>query len=133
MQCKLRYVNFGRVSDHRRAFRQAFRVTGICDDWYRSTIGVIVISLETPWSTRENFGCTWECLEALTTSLGAPATSLGAPVRSLRVPAICLRVPARSLGVPRITVEQSGKNNICFGNAAGAPGNHSHCISFNNF
>ena len=29
-------------------------------------------------------------------------------------------------GAPRITVEQSGKNNIVFGNAAGAPGNHSY-------
>ena len=30
------------------------------------------------------------------------------------------------LGAPRITVEQSGKNNIFFGNAAGAPGTHSY-------
>jgi len=35
-----------------------------------------------------------------------------------------------SLGAPWITVEQSGKNNIFFGNAAGAPGNHSYCIQF---
>ena len=38
-----------------------------------------------------------------------------------------------SLGAPRITVEQSGKNNIFFGNAAGAPGNHSYYLSFNDF
>jgi len=52
-------------------------------------------------------------------SLGVPVTSLGAP--------------ATSLGAPRITVEQSGKNNISFGNAAGAPGNHSYYILFNDY
>jgi hypothetical protein len=31
-------------------------VIGICDDWYRSTMGVIVISLGTRWSTGENIG-----------------------------------------------------------------------------
>jgi hypothetical protein len=35
--------------------------------------------------------------------------------------------PARSLGVTRITVELSGTN----GNAAGAPGNHSYNLLFN--
>jgi len=58
------------------------------------------------------FRCIWEHLGAPTTSLGAPATSLGAP---------------------QITAEQSGRNNILFGNAAGAPGNHSYYFSFNNF
>ena len=53
------------------------------------------------------------------TNLGAPATSLGSP--------------ATSLGAPRITVEQSGKNNIVSGNAAGAPGNYSYYLSFNDF
>ena len=48
--------------------------------------------------------------------MGAPATKLGAP--------------ATCLGAPPITVEQSGKNNIFFGNAAGAPGNHNHCVQF---
>ena len=42
---------------------------------------------------------------------------------NLGVPATCLRAPG-------ITVEQSRKNNIFFGNAAGAPGNHSYCIQF---
>jgi len=37
---------------------------------------------------------------------------------------------ATCLGAPRITVEQSVKNNIFFGNAAGVPGNHSYCIEF---
>jgi len=60
VECKLRWVNFRRVSDPRRAFQPAFRVTGISDDWYRSSIGVIVISLRTPRSAREHFGSTWE-------------------------------------------------------------------------
>ena len=72
MECKLRCINFRRVSDPRRAFRPAIRVTGISDDCYRSTMGVIVIGLGTPRSARENFGCTWEHLGAPTTSLGAP-------------------------------------------------------------
>ena len=67
-------------------------------------MGVIVISLGTPQSAGEDFRCTWK-------HVGAPMTSLGAPTTSL--------------GAPRITVEQSGKN-VCFGNAAGPPGNHSY-------
>jgi hypothetical protein len=43
--CKLRYVNFRRVSDPRRAFQLAFRVKGIFDNRYTSTMGVIVIYL----------------------------------------------------------------------------------------
>jgi len=87
---------------------------------------VIVISLGTPQSARENFGCTWE-------HLGAPATCMVAPTKSLGAPTTILGAPARSLGAPQITVEQSGKNNIFFGNAAGVPGNHSYYILFNDF
>jgi len=101
VECKLRCVKFSRVSDPTRVFQPAFRVTEISDDWYRSTMGVIVISLETPWSAGENFGCTWEHLGAPVTSLGAPTTSQGAPTTSLGA-------LATSLGAPRITVEQSG-------------------------
>jgi hypothetical protein len=36
-------------------------VMGISDDWYSSTMGVIVISLGTCWSAGENFGCMWKC------------------------------------------------------------------------
>jgi len=36
-------------------------VTGISDDWYRSIMGVIGISLEACRSARENIGCTGEC------------------------------------------------------------------------
>jgi hypothetical protein len=60
VECKLRSVNFRRVLDPRRAFWPALGVTGISDDGYRSTMGVIVISLGTPPSTTENFGCTLE-------------------------------------------------------------------------
>jgi len=118
VQCKRKCGNFRRVSDPGRAFRLAFRVTAISDDWYNSTMGVIVISLGTLQSTGENFRCTWEHLGAPATSLGAPMTSLGAP--------------ATSLGAPRITVEQSGKI-ILIGNAAGAPGNNSSYLLFNDY
>jgi len=38
-------------------------------------MGVIVISLGTPQSAGENFGCTWEHLGVPTTSLGAPGSA----------------------------------------------------------
>jgi len=71
------------------------------------------------WTEAVAFGCTWEHLGAPATRLGAPTTSLGAPVSSQ--------------GAPRITVEQSGRNTILFGNTAGAAGNHSYYLSFNDF
>jgi len=126
VECKLRCINVRRVSDPRRAFRPAFGVTGISDHWYMSTMGVIGISLRTPRSAGENFGCTWEHLGALATRLGVPMTGLGAQMTSLGA-------PMTSLGAPRITVKQSGKNDIFFGNVAGEPGNHSYYLSFNNF
>jgi hypothetical protein len=61
VECKLRRVNIRRVSNPRRVFWLAFRVTGISDDWYRSPMGVIVISLGIRRSAGENFGCTWKC------------------------------------------------------------------------
>jgi hypothetical protein len=126
VECKLRGVNFRRVSDPRTAFWPAFRVTGISGDRYRSTIGAIVRGLGTSQRAGKNISCTWEHQGALATSLGAPATILGAPVTSQGA-------PATSLGAPRMTVEQSGKNNIFFQTAAGAPGNYSYYISFNDF
>jgi len=98
MECKLRCVNFRRVSDPTRAFQPAFGVTEISDYWYRCTMAVIVISLRTPRSAGENFGCTWEYLGAPETSLGAQATSLGAPTSSLGAPTTSLGAPTRSLG-----------------------------------
>ena len=82
MECKLRCVNFRRVSDPMREFLPAFRVTGISNDWYRCTMGVILRALGTPRSTGGNIGCTWEYLGAPATSLGAITTSLGAPGRA---------------------------------------------------
>jgi len=55
-----------------------------------------------------------------------PSERLGVVVSSLGAPATCLRAP-------RITVEQSRKNNILFGNAAGGPVNYSYYLSFNDF
>jgi len=77
VECKLRCVNFKRVSDTRRAFWPALGVSEISDEWYRSTMGVSVTSLRTPRSAGENFGCTCE-------HLGAPATSVGAPRITIR-------------------------------------------------
>jgi len=68
-------------------------------------MGVIWTDLGIPPSARENYGCTWKYL-------GGPST--------------CLRAL-------QIIVKQSGKNNILFENAAGAPGNYSYYLSFNNF
>jgi len=48
VECKLRSINFRRVSDPRRVFRPAFGVTGISDDWYGSTMGAVVKSLGAP-------------------------------------------------------------------------------------
>jgi hypothetical protein len=83
VECKPRCINFKRVSDSRRAFQLAFGVTGISDDWYRTTMGVIVISLETPLSAGENIGYAWAHLGAPATSLEALTTRLGAPIGKL--------------------------------------------------
>jgi len=83
----------------------------------------IPASLQSNWNLRwwlqeyhesdcDRFWSTWK-------HLGAPATSLEAL--------------ATSLGVPWITAEQSGKNNIFFGNTPGAPGHHGYYVLFNDF
>jgi len=72
-----------------------------------------------PGSTWESRRHDWECRRQAWEHLGAQMTSLGAPVKNL--------------GAPGITVEQSGRNNIFFGNTAAAPGNHSYYLLFNNF
>jgi len=53
-------------------------------------------------------------------------------VRVYRADVVAFRCSCEHLGPRRITVEQSGKS-IFFGNAAGAPGNHSNYLSFNDF
>jgi len=96
-------------------------------------MGVMVVGLGTTWSAGENSGCTWEHLGVPVTSQAAPATSLGALATSLGTPATSMGTPATSLGAPLITGEQFGQNTIFFGNVAGAPGNHSCYLSFNDY
>ena len=79
MECKHGLVNLRRVSDPRSAFLPAFRVTGISDNWYKSTMGVIEIGLKRAWSAEQTCGRTWEDLGALATSRGVRVKSLGAP------------------------------------------------------
>jgi len=64
------------------------------------------------WTNAVAFGCTWE--------------HLWSPIRSLEA-------PVTSLGAPPIIIEQSRRKKIFFGNTAGAPGNHSYYLSFNDF
>ena len=56
MECKLRSINFRRKSDPRRAFLPAFRVTGISDDWFMSTMGAVVIRLGAPGTVAQPMG-----------------------------------------------------------------------------
>ena len=133
MECKLRCFYFRRVSDFRRAFWPALGVTGISDDLYWSTIGVILIFVGIPRSAREYFGCTWEQLGAPVTNLEVLPTSPEAPMANLGALIISLGVLVTSLGALRTTVEQSGKHIIIFGNAAGVPGNHTYYLLFNDF
>jgi hypothetical protein len=72
MECKLRCVSFRRVSNPRRAFLPAFRVTGISENRYRCTMGVIVIGLGTALNGGKNF-------VYINKHLGVPATNLGTP------------------------------------------------------
>jgi len=83
VEYKLRCINYRRVSDSRRAFWLAFRVTGISDDLNRSPLAVIVISLGKPRSARENIRCIWEYLGAPPTTLVVPVTFLEASTTSL--------------------------------------------------
>ena len=50
-----------RPSEYLGSLMTGTGVTGISDYWYRSTMGVIVMSLGTCRSAGENFGCTWMC------------------------------------------------------------------------
>jgi len=55
---------------------------------------------------------------------------------SLGVPTVCLGAPTPSLGVPGSTSNHcraDWENDIFFGNVAGAPGNYSYYLSFNDF
>ena len=105
VECKLRCVNFRRVSDPRRAFQPAFRVSGISENWYSSTIGVIIIGLQIPRSAGDNFGCTWEHRQQAWERWRHSCEHLATPAISLGTPTTSLGVPATSMEAPRITVE----------------------------
>ena len=142
MECKLRCVNFRRVSDPRRAFPPAFRVTGTAGDWYRSTMGVIMRGVGTPRSTGENFWCTWEHLGAPTTSLGAPGSAGDKPGSTGNKPGSTGNKSRSTGNKSRSAGDKSGSTSNhsravwekhLLGNTAGAPRNHSYYLSFNNY
>jgi len=56
VECKVRSVNFRRVSDLRRAFWPAFSITGISDDRYGSTMGAVVKGLGAPGTVAQPMG-----------------------------------------------------------------------------
>ena len=56
VECKLRSVNFRRVSDPRRVFQQAFGVTGISDDRSRSNWDLLWLIQEYDGSDCVKFG-----------------------------------------------------------------------------
>jgi len=89
-------------------------------------MGMIFISVGILQSTEENIGCTWEHLEVLPTCLEGLQISMGMPIT-------ILGVLVKILQAPWITTELSQKNNICFRNTAGTPGNHSYYLSSNDF
>jgi len=60
VECKLRSVNFRRVSDPRRVFRPAFRLTGISDNRYRSNWNLWWLIKEYNGSDCDKFGSTSE-------------------------------------------------------------------------
>jgi len=79
-----------------------------------------------PGSTWEHRQRAWESRREAWDHLIAPSANLGVLTTGLTA-------PTTRLGARRITVEQSWKNIIFFGNAAGEPGNHSYNLSFNEF
>jgi hypothetical protein len=81
-------------------------------------MGVIVISVGTPWCAGANVGCTWE-------HLGAPAICL--PAKTTRLGALAI-----SLGAHGITLVQSGKIFFVW-NGAALPGYYSYYLSFNDY
>jgi hypothetical protein len=65
--------------------------------------------------------------------LREPTSKLGGLATTQEGLTLKLGVLVARLGAPQFTVEQTGKNNIFFGNAAGAPRNYSYYLSFNDF
>jgi hypothetical protein len=67
-------------------------------------------------------------------TLGAPTTTLGAPTTTLEAPGSAGDKPGSAGDMSGSASNDSTavwENNIIFGNAAGAPGNHSYYLSFN--
>jgi hypothetical protein len=73
---------------------------------------VTVVHMGTPRSTGENYGCTWEILDARLTSLEATATCLETPMRRLGAPTTSLGAPKTSLGASWRTSGKSGSTPI---------------------
>jgi len=88
--------------------------------WYVwEHLGVPERTLGAHWNTWERWRQPWEHQQQSLEHRGQALEHLGAP--------------ATSLGAPQVTVKQSGKNIIFFGNVAGAPRDHSNYLSFNDF
>jgi len=84
VECKLRSVNFRRVSDPRRVFRLAFRVTGISDNRYRSNWNLWWLIQEYDVSDCDKFGSTLERRRELLVHLGVSPNQRGNHKQTLR-------------------------------------------------
>jgi len=84
VECKLRSVNFRRVSDPTRAFRPAFRVTGISDDWYSSNWDLWWRVKEDHKSDCDKFGNTLERLREVWVHLEVSPNQCGYYKHNLR-------------------------------------------------
>jgi hypothetical protein len=86
VECKLRCVNFRRVSDTRRAFLPGFRVTGSAGDKPGSADDKPGSAWEHRRQTEEHRRHVWEHLESQLSSLGKPS-SLGTLLVRLEIKA----------------------------------------------
>jgi len=84
VECKLRSVYFRRVSDPRRVFWQAFRVTGISDDRYRSNCDLCSLIQEYDGSDCDTFGSTPGRWRELWVHLGVSPNQRGNHKQTLR-------------------------------------------------
>jgi hypothetical protein len=137
MESKLTIINLRRVSDPRRAFRPAFRVTWISDIIHMSTMAVILITweqiralptwLQGPTTSQDGLSTH---LEGLTTAQECLTTTFEGLTTTLEGPTTSLEEPMTSLGAPPIAEELSAKYNIFIRNAAGPAESHSNYLSF---
>jgi len=117
------YDKFGNTSECRRELWECRQQPWVCWQYGWVHLKAFAFGAEVPTT----------CPGALTTRLGALTTSLGAAMTSLGMWRTNLGALGTSLEASWITVEQSGRNNIFFGNAAGVPRNYSYYLWFNNF